>query len=215
MERYRIEDTSGQTLTPALYDELHTPEARAALIRFTDLTDTDAHALDADRSEEADHLPLPKRRHRALRRRLARVLLDAVFGRVWSAETELTADQIDQRLSDLLALHRDDLRDLLGHRDDQSQNPVAVLRWLLDKYGLKLTSHQRRIGGGQRERVYTLDAERLARMDDNARQRRAYLERQRTERAAAGGDLNPEYNALSRETSHPADRRTRLGTPSS
>lgn len=191
LERYRIEDTSGQTITPPLYDELHTPADRAKLVRFADLGDTHAHTIEVDRTEAADNVPAPKLKHRARQRSVARRLIRDVFGDKLSADLVLTGEQIAGRMADFLETGLDELRTLYGWRSDQSDNPVALLRWVLEKrYGLKLVSRQIRIGGGQRQRVYSLDPERLVVMSYNARCRLAHLERQRAEREAyPGGDL--------------------------
>jgi len=199
LERNRIEDFSGQPITPPLYDELHPISGTKALGRFTDLTDTDSHMKEADRAEDNNNVPLTRRTHRTLQRRLARRLFKDVFGDVISADVELTGAQIGERMADFLEAHSEDLRTLYGWRSDQSQTPVAVLRWVLEKrYGLKLIGRQLRktearargIEDQDRPYVYRLDPERLALMDYNARCRRAHLERKREARE---GDLNHGY----------------------
>jgi len=107
-------------------------------------------------------------------------LLD-VFGRAGIANTdEMTAEQIGSFMSNFLELHTDDLRRFFNFRNDQSQKPEHILRWLLKKVGIVLGSRQV-MREGKRYMVYFIDRPVVQSMAVLATARLAHLELRKSE----------------------------------
>ena len=203
-ERHRIEALIGQTITPLAYAVLHTKAGTEALLRYTDLRDTDEHMQEADRVEERDNVPLFWLRHRTKQREQLLAFLEIVFPEGLRADRILTAGQIAARMTVFWGAYGDAMRRFFGMRREQSQDPVAQLRWMLGKIGLKLNNRQIRVTEARalgimdkaRPYVYWLDADDLALMNEMAARRLAHLERLHAERTAAReGDLKRVYRS--------------------
>lgn len=181
-ERFKIEDTVGAPLTPDLYDQFRTSEQREALRAFTDLLDEAEPLQQYDREQAADGVPLNKRTHRTTRRLLMKRLIADVFGEAGlESQEELTAGEIEARMHDYLTLHGGDLRRLFGHTAAHSQEPVAILRWMLRRIGVRLDSRQI-MRNRERFRVYRVAPGSVARMRDYAALRLRYLAQKRAQR---------------------------------
>lgn len=200
-ERFKIEDCAGQTITEALYDDLHTSQKRQRLRRFTDMTEKADDDLKVfDREEDERGVLLQKRQHRTVTRKLIRQILVEVWGAhlagrtllETAAQTPLTADEIGAALSGYIAQNSDHLRHYLGWRNDQSRKPVALLRWILSRVGLRLAGRQV-MAAGERFYVYVLEVETVTRMTAYAASRRAHLERKRRLEAEQNAYLTPDY----------------------
>jgi len=183
-ERFRMEDTVGLELTESLYEQLATPKKREAVRSFTDLCLPLEELREADRHEAKQGHLLSKRKHRTRRRALVRQALLDVFGRAGIANTdEMTAEQIGGFISNFLELHTEDLRRFFNFRNDQSQKPEHILRWILKKVGIVLGSRQV-MREGKRYMVYSIDRPAVQSMAVLATARLAHLELKKGEREA-------------------------------
>jgi hypothetical protein len=184
-ERFVIEDTVGLTLTPPIYDDLQTAPQREHLKRFTDLESRTEELMNSDRSEAQHNHLLNQRQHRTMQRSLLLTLIGAVFGdEGLDFSGELTGEEIAQRMASFLAQQHADVQLYFERRADLSNQPVPLLRWLLNKIGVKLKSRQVDRKDG-RYMVYFLDQEHLATWKAYARARQAHLARQQSERNPA------------------------------
>jgi Fe-S-cluster formation regulator IscX/YfhJ len=153
--RYHIEQTVGQKITPEIYDNLHTVRQRATLVHFTDLK-TDIAQLREYDQQEADERQnfeiLKDRRHRSKRAQITYALLHAVWGidqvdQLPAANIELTKDQIAERVQGWLDTHGEEFLLYFDRRACHSNDPVAILRWMLARIGLSLDQKRARDGG--------------------------------------------------------------------
>ena len=103
---------------------------------------------------------ITKRRHNRARVLLIRSLIETVWGKTPDSDLLLTKADITDKLETWLELHKDDLKTYFNRRSDGSNDPVAILRWLLGKVGLKLRSEQKMVNG-ERFRLYFLVADEL------------------------------------------------------
>jgi hypothetical protein len=167
-DRYHIEQTVGQDITPQIYDHLHTPRQRHTLVLFTDLRvsfDT-LQQHDRDEADERSHLELLKdRRHHSKRAQIMRALLYAVWGtdrveELPERQAVLTEAEIVQRMQGWLETHGAELALYFDRRPCHSENPLPLLRWMLARVGLKL-EYQRVRQGEDLIYVYFLNLQRL------------------------------------------------------
>lgn len=182
-ERFKIEDTVGLTINPQIYDDLHTPNLRQRVRRFTDLFDALDHLQASDRQEAIDGWLLSKRSHRTATRllfeRIIRHLFNCDVLQLPAVLHKIPARDIHTRMNGFLDLYGDPIKRLLGWRPDHhTDNPTALLRWLLKQIGLKLVSTQ--VGNGKkRYRVYSLDTQQFDKMVQYAEARLAHLAQRR------------------------------------
>jgi late competence protein required for DNA uptake (superfamily II DNA/RNA helicase) len=187
-ERFKIEDTVGQPLNEPLYDDLHKPQARDALRRFTDLLDTPEEMQARDRQQARDEHLISKRKHYTIRRALISSAIRAAFGDAGlKSREELTTEVINERLSDFVTLHRQDLHLYFGRRNDQTTEPIFVLRWLLKRIGLKLIPRQVMVDR-KRFYVYRLDSDAVAKQQAYSDSRLRHLAQKKSEKAPSPSD---------------------------
>lgn len=158
--RWHVEKCGGRIIDSVTYDLLYKPESRAALYLLTD--HLHGRVDDLARSDRDEHRSLPgKRHHYTRRKRLVDDLIKRVFGREGlRSDVQLSAKHIEEVVGDFLAVSGEEFNKLFKRRADLSQSPVAFLRWVLSKLGLKLESHQVR-DDYARHRVYSLRQESL------------------------------------------------------
>lgn len=197
-EAYKILHSVGRDeLTEPLYDDLHTPDQRSKLRTFTNLDESPDVLKDLDRREAGAGVLVSRRQHYTLTQSLIVGMLAAVWGACWrdGADQELTAAEIETRLSAWIADHKHDLHSVLGRHYGKSQDALPLLRWVLSQVGLTLERKQV-MRDKQRLMIYRLDRAALAKMDAYAATRRAMLERRRAEIAlkiASGGAAPDSY----------------------
>lgn len=162
--RYMIETISGEEISRRTYDLLHPTGNRRAVYQMADVIGDRDRCIKQDRDEGKEDLLLMRRRYHTARRDLLRLVLNALWGDGWQTgkmKDALTAEEIAERLTPILAGRKVDLINYFGWRTDQSKDPVAIARWLLRKCGLRLESYQV-MRDGERFRVYVLDKLQLA-----------------------------------------------------
>ncbi|MEP6987771.1 MAG: hypothetical protein ABI970_19380, partial [Chloroflexota bacterium] len=144
--RWKIEDTTGQTIAPDLLSRYSTPAKLKTLVRFTTYQFgrmTEASRL--DRAETGLVLPF-KRMGAALNNTFLSGLLRAAFGEDGLQSTEeLTVEALTQRLTPYLEAHRETIRALDDRRTDFSEKPLAIFRRMLGRFGLKLSYRRIRV----------------------------------------------------------------------
>ncbi|MEO8394976.1 MAG: hypothetical protein ABI700_18410, partial [Chloroflexota bacterium] len=169
--------------------DLMTEDNRKRLYRLQDLVGDEIEVLDADRQQAQEGRPLHKRRYSTLDRR-AVVRLFELAGHSGSPEQQLiaftgyfsperAAADVEERYEALMSDRATRLFEALGHRGNNSRTVTGRCRWLMEFFGLKLKSKQRREKGAPqdapRPMFYQIDADFLAyRL---ARARRAAHER--------------------------------------
>jgi hypothetical protein len=152
--RWKIEDTTGQTITDVLYGDFKSKNARQALIRGADLFEI-AEALAAiDRDEAAERVPLHRRSYRSERAALFHTVceragfetLDQLTAYLFEAHDE---DETNTRFAFLQETQvLADFRRLLGYQPERNATRITgLLRYFLRSYGLKLTSEKRMVEG--------------------------------------------------------------------
>lgn len=162
--RYMIETISGEEISRRTYDILHQSGHRRAVYQMADVIGDRKRCIKQDRDEGKEDLLLMRRKYHTARRDLLRLVLNALWGNGWETgkmKDALTAEEIAERLTPILAGRKVDLINYFGWRTDQSKDPVAIVRWLLRKCGLRLESYQV-MRDGERFRVYILDKLQLA-----------------------------------------------------
>jgi hypothetical protein len=175
-ERWRIEHTLGQPITPDLLKEYKHKKARLALERFTDFFLHDERVKQKDR-DDAAALPFQREHHTAARR-LFESCVKVVFGLAGlDSDEEIPAEELARRMQPFVSKHLQDIQYYLDRRFDLSSDPIRIFHRILDHFGLALessiaTKHDEQ---GQRRRVYKIDAERLEVMRERARIRIQYL----------------------------------------
>ncbi len=196
-ERFIIEDAVGLTITPTIHDDLDTSQKRAALRRFTNLG-RDGHELAAEDRAEAERGILPQRRtHSKQERTFFELFCKQVFecqsNELASVLIDVSADTIAEKMDGFIELNGEHLTRLYGWRPAaHSHNPVAVVRWLLNKYGLKLDRKQV-MQDGRRFMVYSLNLESWQRQKRYGGARLAHLKHK-----AMGDYYKPAKDSLSR-----------------
>jgi len=145
----------------SVYSLLQRGPQRAALRRFVDARYRSYDELkESDRMNARDALPI--RKHRTQIKALFDSVTAFLFdGRQLDAATTWTRDDLEQLAHQLIALNDDLLRSHFGLRSDSSTSGPALVRRVMERYGLKITSEQR-MENGKRYRVYHLDSETLA-----------------------------------------------------
>lgn len=144
--RWKIEDTTGQTIAPDLLARYSTPTKLKTLVRFT--TYQFGGMIEAKRLDRAETGPvLPfKRMGAALNNTFLNGLLRAAFGEDGLQSTEaLTVEELTQRLIPYLEAHRETIRALDDRRTDFSEKPLAIFRRMLGRFGLKLSYRRIRV----------------------------------------------------------------------
>lgn len=181
-ERWQIENTVGLTISPQVYDDLHTPKQRRALRLFTALDADRADLIRLDRADIEGEAWLSKRRYVCQRTALIERVLTAVFPAGLTADVWLTSADIYERLGDVAALIRD-LQLFFNDRADYSSAPLAVLRRVLGYAGLTLDRKRVR-GGDGRYWVYRIEQDSLERWETYVQARRVMLAERADEGAA-------------------------------
>lgn len=188
--RWKVEQTVGATITAELRDKLWTSAQRAAVRRFTEMVDEIAELRLADLQEANDGIPLPRRKHRTTRRRVAVDFINALTD-ADGAPVELERADLDERLQPLISRHAGDLKRLYGWRPDRCKSPAAIARRVCEAVGLKLDADQR---GRARQRYYRLNQQALDEVKRLAALRLTMLRRKREE---AGGVLKSAKSPVS------------------
>ena len=175
-----IERCIGRQINEEYYDDLRTARQRKAVARFGRLT-TPAYVAELDdREEDLAGRPLHTRSFHAPDRELLTEILFALTGMVeidaqldtlgnsWYGKADLTAP-----VEALWRQREADMRDLYGIRSDYSTRPMALLRLMLKRVGLRLDYDRPRINGVLTY-VYRLCPDQLAKMRSYIKSRRAF-----------------------------------------
>ncbi|MEO8397685.1 MAG: hypothetical protein ABI700_32120, partial [Chloroflexota bacterium] len=141
--RGQIEGVIGVTLSPRVRDQLWTAAQRAQVRRYTDLYDQIDALRVADQQDVINGVPLPKRRHRTVRRNVVVAFLNALTDR--GALLQLRKDELDAAITPVIERWSGDLRRLFGWRPDRCKSPAATARRVLESVGLKLNSDQQTV----------------------------------------------------------------------
>jgi hypothetical protein len=176
-QRWKIENTLGETITNRIYDDLHRADRRQAVRRLADLLDNPEQLKTRDRLEAADQVLLSSRGHYTSTQALIHAALSVVFGTdSVNSRAELTEAEINERLKPFVKAHLDHVQRFLDQRDDLSSDPIFVLRRILKRIGLKL-GRQRVRRNNERLWLYALDDENREQWLAYARARLAHLAR--------------------------------------
>lgn len=176
--RYKIERASGLTITPAIYDKLHTAEAQRRIARLATLIDDEQALIEFDYQQANERIPLHQRRNWTASRRVFMAVLKQAFGirRIDDLKTALVAmprDELAQRVGFIGVDYRDELTALFGWRPDGHDagldNPVGLFRWLCARYFIKFESKRIR-QGDKLTYAYSIDS---TEFDENMRIARA------------------------------------------
>lgn len=162
LQRWKIEDTTGQEITSDLLERYHGKGNLAALVRLT--TYIHGGGAEATRTDRLDLENLPfKRRHSAVQNAFFDGLIKTVFGRKGLKFTgEIPADELSDRAAPYLKAHRETVFALDGiahkrtRRDDLSDGPIPEFRRMLKRWHVSLKSRQV-MRGGKRFLVYWID----------------------------------------------------------
>lgn len=170
--RYQIEHTTGQKLTENLFERYSQISKRRALIRVTDFLSSFESSAESDRADYL--LPMHQRRHRLAYRALLEAALE-ILGATITLDgghmPELTGPEFDKRAALFVGRYRHNII-MFDGRHDLSENPRAVLRRVLGRYGIYLKRRCVRMDG-RVTHVYGLDHEALAALLDDVKARLA------------------------------------------
>lgn len=167
--RYKIEKTSGQSITPETFDLLHTHQKRADFNRLLDIFTPKYQLKQRDIQESKSGVSIISRGHYMKSTRLLRGAIETVFGKEWQLSgEELSKKEIENRLKDYIEEHCEEIRLYIDKRSDLSSNLVAIFRRLLKRVALKL-SYKRKRHNNELFYVYFLDRAHLERMHELAR----------------------------------------------
>lgn len=153
--RYKIERSSGLTISEGLFDRLRTAENRRRLARFTGLIDDEQALIEFDRLQAQDRIPLHLRRNAAAGRKFFMEILNGAFGvdsidGLKTAMVSIPKDDLAQRVAFIGIEYRNQLISLFGYRPDghdaSTENPVGLFRWLCARYFIKFESKRIRQG---------------------------------------------------------------------
>ncbi len=194
--RGKIEAVIGVTLSPQLRDQLWSSEQRAQVRRFTDLIEQIAELKQADAHEQLAGIPLPKRRHRTMRRNVVNAFLRALIDDT-GVLLQLSKPEFEHALAPVIEKYQRDLKLYFGWRPDRCKTAAATARRVFETVGLKLASDQR-TSGGEHVRFYQIEAATFEQIRTLAAQRLALLERQRAEINGAPVNLKSAMGALSK-----------------
>lgn len=204
--RFKIEDTSGLSISEDLFDRLRTASQRAALVRLASLIDDQAALAEFDQAQAREREPLHRRKHLAAGRELFWHIVKVAFGvdtldGLQNALQDMPADELANVCAFIAAHHMGQLKSLFGWRkgNTRGDNPIAVLRFILARFSLRL-ERKRVHRGGKLIYVYTLAAAELAAMLDIAKARIA------ARRGRVSGvpiPANPPLNYRFGNTPHP------------
>jgi hypothetical protein len=168
LNRYKIERTAGQGITPELFGLLQTSRKRADFNRFCNLFEPLARLQERDRAQAEEKELLIRRRHYTRSMQLVTESLRAIFGDDWmNNREELTEEEINNRYRAYLDEHFAEIEMYLDTRKGLSKTPLNVLRRMLKRVNIKLASRQIMVDGNRRY-VYWLDEEWLQRMTELA-----------------------------------------------
>jgi Origin of replication binding protein len=150
-DRYHIEKTVGDSITPVIYDDFYPKARRDALKVFTNLRRHPQHLQAQDRAEAAVETLLSKRQHHAPRARLVKDLLQTIFAiedvNTLRQGTDLIlASDLCRRMRTWLDQHEAEVPLYFERRKERSNDPLAVLRWILARIGLSLERKRVRHG---------------------------------------------------------------------
>ncbi|MEL7433618.1 MAG: plasmid replication protein, CyRepA1 family, partial [Chloroflexota bacterium] len=144
--RWKIEQTAGQAINEELYGLLRTARLRADFNRFVDMQGNLGDLQQRDRDQAHYQHLLSQRGHYTRNVQLITGALQAVFGVDWHlSKATFTAEDIAEKLVPYLTACLRDIQVYIDHRTDLSIDPVALLRRLLKRVALKLTSKQQRV----------------------------------------------------------------------
>lgn len=182
-QRWLIEETVGEFINETLYEDLHHAKARERLRAFAELDTEEAILQKLDQDEARQEYLLSRRTHHTMRQQLLRQTIQQVWQctSISKATNALTKDEIETRLQTFLDKHRADLTTYMGWRHDQSERPVAILRWMLSQIGVRLESQQI-MRDGQRYRIYALSKEDIQRQQTYAESHRKHHQNSRQKR---------------------------------
>lgn len=174
--RWKIEMTAGVTINERVRDALWSSQQRQALVNFTDLLDEVAEVCLHDAREEAEGVPIPKRKYRRIRRTVRAAFLNALIdGRTGR---RLTSDEFNAAILPLIDKYGNELRLYFGWRRDQCKGAPAIAKRVLRTIGLNLESDQHRVNG-ERVRFYQIGQVSIDTAYELGRARRSALEQRR------------------------------------
>ncbi len=177
--RFKIEQVLAVETVSEQDRDLMNSRNRHRLIRLSNLMEDEIETLDSDRQAGEEGQPLHKRRYATLDRRTTSRLFTLV-GQSGTPEQQLlafvdyfrqerSASEVEARYVALKSDRAIKLFEALGHRDNNSRTVTGLCRWLVNYFGLKLISCQRRFEGA-RCMFYQMDADVLAYRLARARQ---------------------------------------------
>jgi hypothetical protein len=176
--RYKIERALGHMGVTDQDRDLVDPRGRKRLFRLADLFADESELLTADQDEASAGRPIQKRRYRTLNLKVFSKLLTLAglkgapesqfLSFVEYFQTERSAPDVCERFAAFNTPDALRLFEALGHHGNNARTIPGLCRWLVEYFGLKLTSHQRREETG-RAMFYQVDANTLAYRLDRAR----------------------------------------------
>ena len=177
--RFKIEQVLAVETVSERDRDLMNSRNRQRLIRLSDLMGDEIETIDSDRQAGEEGRPLHKRRYATLDRRTMSKLFTLVehsgtpeqqlLAFVDYFRQERRAADVEARYATLKSDRAIKLFEALGHRDNNSRTVTGLCRWLVNYFGLKLISCQRR-SEGARCMFYQMDADVLAYRLARARQ---------------------------------------------
>ncbi|MEO8395641.1 MAG: hypothetical protein ABI700_21780, partial [Chloroflexota bacterium] len=169
--RFKIEQVLAVETVSEQDRDLMNLRNRQRFIRLSDLMGDEIETLDSDRQAGEEGQPLHKRRYATLDRRTMSRLFTLVehsgtpeqqlLAFVDYFRQERSAADVEARYAALKSDRAIKLFEALGHRDNNSRTVTGLCRWLINYFGLKLISCQRR-SEGARCMFYQMDSNVLA-----------------------------------------------------
>ncbi len=177
--RFVIEDYVGLPIDSALYDAHHTLQKRLKTGRFADMLTPNAALIKHDRQLAAEGALPSKQLHSAQHCAFMRLFCWQTFGckfeQLPDGLQNMPAHELEARMEGFIQLHAAHLKRLFDWRPDaHSHNPIPLIRWILNRYGLKLDRKQV-MRDGQRFMIYSLNMKCWQQRYKSARSRLTHL----------------------------------------
>ncbi len=168
-----IEEIYAEQISEELVKEYADGKGVRRLLLFESLYNPDKKAVYRDWQELERGVPLGDMTHATARRRLTLLMLKPFINDDYSVSTEpITLDELNEQVGKVIAEHERDIRRYFRWRKDYSEEPINLLRFMLNECGLKLERHRR----GDGIKRYKLSAKRLETMRRYVEQRRQQSE---------------------------------------
>ena len=156
-----MEDLTGITINPDIYDDLYTRERRQRVRRLADLLGDMEHLRKFDRREASDGTLLSRRGHRYAVAQMIDATIRYVFhctpDQLPDVFQDMTKADIEDRMTGFAELFGEQLVRLLGWRPGhQTHEPLDVLRWILSKIGA-IVRYRQIMREGERFYLYSFD----------------------------------------------------------